>query len=69
MRVIRFGYSKPIFLLLLMVLLLTLDNARADIADCMTTSQCDREAGECCARMMVSDTAGNYLDSHFCLQR
>ena len=43
--------------------------AKGDIADCRKDSHCDEEQRECCARVMVSDTGGNSIDSHYCLQR
>ena len=42
--------------------------ARADIADCSKDSQCDQQAGECCARVIVKDAFGNSVDSHYCLE-
>ena len=42
---------------------------RADIADCRADSDCDLSEGECCARVVVSDSVGNYIDSHYCLEK
>lgn len=42
---------------------------RGDIADCINDSHCDKDENECCARVIVEDSSGNYIDSHFCLQK
>ena len=41
----------------------------ADIADCIKHSHCEVGQGECCARVIVEDSSGNYIDSHYCLQK
>jgi hypothetical protein len=46
-----------------------LAEVRADIADCILDSHCDKDEFECCARVIVEDSSGNYIDSHYCLQR
>ncbi len=40
-----------------------------DIADCRVDTQCARDDGECCARVIVDDPMGNRIDSHYCLER
>ncbi len=42
---------------------------RADIADCINDSHCDIHENECCARVIIEDSSGNYIDSHYCLQK
>lgn len=55
--------------MLLLVVLSMLAVVRADIADCITNSHCDQLDDECCARVIVEDSNGNYIDSHYCLQK
>lgn len=54
-------------LLFLMILLLTI--VKCDISDCREDGHCDKNEGECCARVIVEDSGGNYIDSHYCLQK
>ena len=53
----------------LLLLSLHVTEVKADIADCIIDKDCRVDEDECCARMIVEDSSGNYIDSHFCLQR
>ena len=51
------------------VMICLLVSVKADIAECINDNHCDVQENECCARVIVEDSSGNYIDSHYCLQR
>ena len=57
--------SLPCILICLFLVLCV----RGDIADCIQDKHCDEHLNECCARVIVEDSRGNFIDSHYCLQR
>ena len=58
--------KTPLMLLIFVLLLCSL--VHGDIADCRKDTHCDLSEFECCARVIVEDSGGNYIDSHYCLQ-
>jgi hypothetical protein len=55
---------------LMAVVLSSVGVVRADIADCRIDSHCNSiDNGECCARVIVTDSLGNSIDSHYCLEQ
>jgi hypothetical protein len=52
---------------LLLLLLMAMALGGCDIADCMEDRHCEVDLNECCARVIVKDSVGNKIDSHYCL--
>ena len=51
----------------LILILFLFGCVRGDIAECRMDTDCDLDLGECCARVIVSDSVRNSIDSHYCL--
>ena len=60
-------YISLIFMSLLLSMLLLITSVKGDIAECIKDIHCDTKEKECCARVIVEDSSGNYIDSHYCL--
>ena len=63
------GSFSQLLILTLLILVTFVSEVKGDIADCINDNHCDRDENECCARVIVEDSSGNYIDSHYCLQK
>lgn len=65
------SFSKYITLLSLLILTLSIwcPMVHGDIAECRLDTHCETRDGECCARLIVKDSVGNFIDNHFCLKK